>query len=548
MSSSDKPVLIIPSAKYNSAELQSVGKIPPIIYPIGGTIVYDVLSKKYSGLVSKTRIVCFDGENLVRSRINPVGDVEIVSLDGPLDLGHSVHDAIGNEAEIVINFGDTIIDEDLTGFVEDFTDAIYFSEDYISEKWTFFDVSNGKIYDIIDKEAYRGNCWKKFFVGLFRIGHAQEFKSSLEHSFEVCQDMDSFYHALRDYSQNHPLNCVRSRKWLDVGHLDDYTTAKTEVQSRVFNYIHIDRDRGILRKDSDNRDKFSGEVNWYVKLPSDLEYCHPRIFSYSTDYRNPYVEMEYYSYHSLSELYTHGNLSENQWRRILQKVLFIFRDFQRYKVKGDDRVHQALNEMYLQKTVDRIEDLRGDDRFASLFEGPVWINGIKYPSLDETIGIIQREAPRRLFGIDELSIIHGDFCFANILVDDSHSFIKLIDPRGKFGEFDIYGDSRYDLAKLFHSVDGKYDFIIKDQFTLDFDLSANRIDFEINGADFDFCFFDMMKDVFGSEIKDESEVVLIESLLFLSMVPLHRENYNHQLVMLATGLQLFSRIAGGRKS
>ena len=58
------------------------------------------------------------------------------------------------------------------------------------------------------------------------------------------------------------------------------------------------------------------------------------------------------------------------------------------------------------------------------------------------------------------------YVFPNIMVDSNFSFIKVIDPRGKFGTYDIFGDFRYELAKLFHSVDGKYDFIIKDLLTL----------------------------------------------------------------------------------
>ncbi len=34
-------------------------------------------------------------------------------------------------------------------------------------------------------------------------------------------------------------------------------------------------------------------------------------------------------------------------------------------------------------------------------------------------------------------------------VDTNLSFIKVIDPRGKFGTYDIYGDFRYELAKTF---------------------------------------------------------------------------------------------------
>lgn len=89
--------------------------------------------------------------------------------------------------------------------------------------------------------------------------------------------------------------------------------------------------------------------------------------------------------------------------------------------------------------------------------------------MDQIEALLSVSVPRELFDITQFNIIHGDLCFANIMVDNTFSFIKVIDPRGKFGDFDIYGDYRYELAKLFHSVDGKYDFIIKDLFTIKYD-------------------------------------------------------------------------------
>ena len=64
--------------------------------------------------------------------------------------------------------------------------------------------------------------------------------------------------------------------------------------------------------------------------------------------------------------------------------------------------------------------------------------------------------------------MHGDFCFSNILYDFKSQSIKVIDPRGLSGdgkEQSIYGDLRYDVAKLAHSVIGKYDFIIAGRFS-----------------------------------------------------------------------------------
>ena len=129
------------------------------------------------------------------------------------------------------------------------------------------------------------------------------------------------------------------------------------------------------------------------------------------------------------------------------------------------------------------------------------------------------------------------------MVDENYSFIKVIDPRGKFGDFDVYGDFRYELAKLFHSVDGKYDFIIKDLFKINYKSEENEINYSIINRvrTFDLyqTFLDVFKEAIGNNLK---KIELIEALLFLTMVPLHNESFEHQLVMLSTGLEILNRI------
>ena len=61
------------------------------------------------------------------------------------------------------------------------------------------------------------------------------------------------------------------------------------------------------------------------------------------------------------------------------------------------------------------------------------------------------------------SVMHGDYCFSNILYDMRNHTIKLIDPRGFLNRergFSFYGPYIYDYFKLAHSYIGKYDFII----------------------------------------------------------------------------------------
>jgi hypothetical protein len=315
------------------------------------------------------------------------------------------------------------------------------------------------------------------------------------------------------------------------------------VKSREFNHITVDKNRGILKKTSDDKGKFIGEILWYLKLPADIEYVRPRIFTYSTSYEDPYISMEYYAYHTIHELFLYGDLNYHQWNDIFNRIKFVCEDFKRYSVKGKN-IRVSLEDMYLNKTFQRLERLRNDNAFENFFNRSITVNGVRYQSLSKIIDKLERIIPEMLYDVQEFHIIHGDMCFANIMIDNNNSFIKVIDPRGKFGKYDIYGDTRYELAKLFHSVDGKYDFIIKDLFNVNYDIESASIDYEILDRKRDFNLYKLFTNVFKEEIENDLEKIeLIEALLFLSMIPLHGESLDHQMVMLATGTEILSRIA-----
>ncbi len=76
------------------------------------------------------------------------------------------------------------------------------------------------------------------------------------------------------------------------------------------------------------------------------------------------------------------------------------------------------------------------------------------------------------------TLVHGDLCLSNILYDLRCRVCKFIDPRGSFGVPGIYGDPRYDVAKMYHSVYGLYDFITNDLF--DVSIQENRIALDIH--------------------------------------------------------------------
>lgn len=535
--------IIIPAAKLVPEELQKIGKLPGIIYPINQKITFDYLFEQYKEICSSMDIICYEKADKVQRRLSKYAGerVKIKILPELEDLGHTIYYALNGVTEpSIINFSDTILmDEklDVKG------DAFYCHEDYMSDKWTYFDEKNGVITDIYDKKALSTGVRKRLFVGVFQIMDSQYFRSCLEMAFnEENLQMNTFYYALLIYSQKYPMRAVSVEDWFDIGHADTYYNSKLEVKAREFNHISIDKDRGILRKSSDDRDKFIGEIKWYLKLPADVEYVRPRIFDYSTSYDAPYISMEYYAYHTVHELFLYGDLSCQQWVDVFRRIRFVCDDFKRYTVK-DKNIIPSLEDMYLTKTLQRLERMKKDERFTKFFDHPISVNGKNYKSLGEIVTVIKNVVPEMLYDADSFNIIHGDLCFSNIMVDDNCSFIKVIDPRGKFGTYDIYGDKRYEIAKLFHSVDGKYDFIIKDLFDVKYSLENAELVYHIQERRREFDLYKVFMEVFQNEIgEDLKKIELIEALLFLSMIPLHGESLNHQMVMLGTGIEILNRV------
>lgn len=535
--------LIIPAAKIVPEELQRLGKLPGIIYPVDQKITFDYLYEEYKDFCSSMDIICYEKADKVERRLKKyIGEVVQIKILPELgDLGHTVYFGLENiSGTVIINFSDTIVIDNIAR-VEG--DAFYCQESLMSDTWTYFDACDGVITNIYDKNSVDTGTRKRLFVGVFQLTDGGYFRKCLGDAF--CADdlrMSTFYYALQMYSKRHPMQAIPTENWFDIGHEDKYYNSKLEVKAREFNHITIDKNRGILRKTSDDREKFIGEIEWYLKLPSDVEYVRPRIFDFSTSYMNPYVSMEYYAYHTVHELYLYGDLTLQQWVDVFERIKFVCDDFKRYNL-SDKHIPAALEDMYLTKTLQRFDKLKTDDRFSQFFKRDITVNGVTYKALDGVTELLKKSIPEMLYDVDTFHIIHGDLCFANIMVDNNLSFIKVIDPRGKFGSYDIYGDTRYELAKLFHSVDGKYDFIIKDLFEVSYDLENASLTYSIQDRKRDFDLYKVFLEIFKNEIGDDiKKIELIEALLFLSMIPLHGESLRHQMVMLGTGLDILNRV------
>jgi hypothetical protein len=334
-----------------------------------------------------------------------------------------------------------------------------------------------------------------------------------------------------------PIRVIRAGAWVDCGNPDMQARAhQALLQARAFNEVVIDPVLGTLTKRSRQSEKFINEVNYLRLLPADLAVLFPRILGYSVEWDDPWVQMEYYGYPTLSEVFLFENVDAGVWQRVFAHLFDIVNDRFARHTRPLDRA--AVHEMYVGKTRRRLETMRCTPALAALVahEGEVTINGTRMPNLTLLCPRIE-QAVDRLADNARATIVHGDLCLSNILYDLRSRICKLIDPRGSFGEVGIYGDPRYDVAKLWHSVHGLYDFIVNDLFRVSLDGTA--VDLSIRGTT-------SHRDIEGRFARvffdhyDRKEIGLIAGLLFASMPALHYDQPERQLAMYARSLQLLA--------
>lgn len=334
-----------------------------------------------------------------------------------------------------------------------------------------------------------------------------------------------------------PIRVLPASSWLDCGNADMQARShQALLQARAFNELAIDPVLGTITKRSRDVEKFINEINYLRLLPPELAVLFPRVLDFSTAWHDPWVEMEYYGYPNLADVFLFENVDAGIWERVFGHLATVIHE--RLARHARPLPSGALRDMYVGKTRRRLETLAETARpeLAQLLRAttPITVNGVaianwttRWPDVERAVLALEANVRG--------AVIHGDLCLSNILYDLRSRICKLIDPRGSFGAVGIYGDPRYDVAKLWHSVHGLYDFIANDLFRVRADglqvelaIRATPAHREIEER-FARCFFPH---------DDVREVGLITALLFASMPALHYDNPNRQLAMYARSLQL----------
>lgn len=330
--------------------------------------------------------------------------------------------------------------------------------------------------------------------------------------------------------------------WIDCGHETNYYEAKAQlISSRSFNRIRVSLDDGVLTKQSAHGEKLAREMGYMQMLPPAIRVYFPRILSATpaSSGTPATAQMEYYGYPTVAEYYLYWDLSGDNWRRLFSRLHSALHRFSTHPYSISPT---AYVEFYFQKTTQRIEAYirQLPPELRNTLEKDLTING-RHCQPFAALAKATQTRISTMYREKDFCIMHGDFCFNNILYDVPSGIVRLIDPRGSFGEHcvGIYGDQKYDLAKLKHSAEYGYDFLVNGLFTLK--REGVKIDYALATRACGPLVAELSQGLTADLGHDNGDIDLLTSLLFLSMCPLHAEDANRQLAMYAHGLHLLNR-------
>lgn len=519
-------MFLIMSAAYIGQELESeFGKIPPSFLPLGNRRLFQhqvksapVGVKVFISVPESYQISSFDKQWL------SANFVTIISTADDLTLGASLVAALNlsdHEIDVPMHvlFGDTLI----TGLPSG-DDIIGISEVDNSYNWAV--ITNNDFNWLSDCSKKFNLCSNDVVNGYFKFSKPRQLIKT------ITQNHWDFISGLNSYHKEVGLTPVKINNWLDFGHVNTYYHSKaTFTTQRSFNELLITKD--WIEKSSHKSQKIRAEAHWFTELPPMMRSYIP-LFLGATEIENRYsYRLEYLHYTALNELFVFSDLPTIIWKKILNNCTDFIVNCRNYNAP-DNVPFNSLEELFGVKTEQRLSEYCNSEGIE--FDQPWVFNESDPITLNELLISSKKHLPTKK---NTATLLHGDFCFSNILYDFRADRVKTIDPRGITidEQLTIYGDTHYDLAKLSHSVLGLYDWIIAGYY--DVTIYENEITFYLDGIKqnkaIQQSFIEMIELKFGLT---GLNLYAMQVQLFLSMLPLHSDDLSRQQALFANAFRL----------
>ena len=521
-------MFLIMSGSYVQSELNAeFGLIPPSFLPLGNRRLFQhqiELAPKncsiYLSIPDSYELNDID-KNWLSSN-----NISIIKTPSDLNLGQALAACLNllelpSTSSLHLLFGDTLFSKLPEG-----DDVLAVSEVKNNYRWS--SVNNNSIDWMSESDDS-----KNVVCGYFKFSQPHNLIQN------ITQESWDFIKGINRYKKEIGLSQVLINDWYDFGHVNTYYHSKAAFTTqRSFNDLIINT--RFIEKSSVKNKKIKAEANWFELLPSMLRSYIPQYLGSWNHKKNRFsYRLEYLHNTALNELFVFSEMPNIIWRNILEHCLNFIDDCKR-ELPPPNAISQTINELFCSKTSERISDFCNS---RGIKQSDEWFFNNEFSvSISTMLAETKKYLPTDK---EHSSVMHGDFCFSNILYDFRADRIKTIDPRGitNSGEITIYGDTNYDLAKLSHSILGMYDWILAGYHHTDINWENKIVSFKIAGdikhKDTQTMFIEMVSNRYGL---NAANLHAMQLQLFLSMLPLHGDDSHRQGALFANAFRIYQII------
>lgn len=292
----------------------------------------------------------------------------------------------------------------------------------------------------------------------------------------------------------------------EFGLIEEYEKLE-QVKCRPFNQITVKGDR-LVKTPIDSQGELLArrECAWYDKAKDKGIEVLPQIFGMQP------LEMEFIQGKNIYEC----DLAYEQKKAILESLIRSLKKLHQSEEIAADSF--SCKEAYYNKTMDRLRRIQDLVPFAK--DKTILINNKSC----KNVFYHKRELEKALEELtcDRFAFIHGDCTFSNMMLRDNGQPV-LIDPRGYFGYVEIFGDVRYDWAKMYYSIVGNYDQFNLKRFQLHIsDDAAKGVTLLVESNHWE----NMERDFFELTGANEREIKLLHAVIWLSLTTYAWQDYD----------------------
>jgi len=519
--------------------LIELGRIPLAFRPFGTTALYENIAtgfrRRFDAIVV-TVPAGFDCPPHHLCKFRDLG-ITVIQVDEKVEVGtvvsqaaHTVLQMLGPATDLLVCYGDVLPDDlDLSDSPRDF---ISVQEPKFYHNWGVVAENNGQIS--LRRDVNIG-AFETVFSGLFRF-------SRPDHLLRMLRDTsENWLIALEAYQAEQPMTLLTVDGLIDLsGHLAYNLGRRGAMPSRSFNRLQWEK--SFILKRSADIEKMRSEYHWFSNLPRKLHIHVPVTADFvENSTQEAGYSVQYLPMQTIANLLIFGALPSYAWDRILDACDEVLNDMRNAFVESPAAIDDAAlySGLLADKTRSRVA--RACKALGLTGDEPVTYDGTPMVCVNQMTELVLSRIPATR--IEHLSIMHGDFCGSNLLFDAATGGLKMIDPRGFYipGKPSIYGDIRYDIAKLAHSIIGMYDSIIAGHADTELRLSDGCLTLNLrvwHGNDIEKLQQRFLNHSFGGFRIHDQGILDIMISLFLTMIPLHADNPARQRAFLANAYRI----------